>query len=123
MTPSPNTRCRVGGITTTSKSALAQHRAVAGGGVTSTNSIGSHTCRTVRRNYTPKHRMRPRSLLEKEVVELRQKLAKVTRACDVLGHQIKKVSQLEAKVANLKHVNNVQLSIHQAEMESHRVEI
>ena len=77
--------------------------------------------------------------LEREVAELRQKLAEVTRAHDVLGHQIKKVSQLEAEVANLKHANkvphleeevanlkyanSVQLSIHQLDMESHRAEI
>ena len=56
---------------------------------------------------------------ERVVVELCQKLVEVTRARDVLGHQIKKVPQLEAEVANLKHANNVQLSIHQADMESH----
>ena len=39
--------------------------------------------------------------LEREVDELLQKLSEVTRARDVLGHQIKKVPQLEAEVANL----------------------
>ena len=61
--------------------------------------------------------------LEREVDELRQKLAEVTRARDVLGHQIKKVSRLEAEVANLKHANIVRLSIHQADVESQRAEI
>ena len=61
--------------------------------------------------------------LERKVAELRQKLAKVTRAHDVLGHQIKKVLRLEAEVANLKHANIVRLSIHQADVESQRVEI
>ena len=58
--------------------------------------------------------------LEREVAELRQKLDEVTRARDVLRHQIKKVPQMEAEVANLKHANSVQLSIHQADMESHQ---
>ena len=61
--------------------------------------------------------------LEREVAELRQKLAEVTRACDVLGHQIKKVSQLEVEVANLKHAGSVQLSVHQVALESHWAEI
>ena len=51
------------------------------------------------------------------MAELRQKLAEVIRAHDVLEHQIKKVSQLEAEVANLKDANRVQLSIHQAEIQ------
>ena len=42
---------------------------------------------------------------------------------NVLGHQIKKVLQLEAEVTNLKHANKVQLKIHQVDVESHRVEI
>ena len=39
-----------------------------------------------------------------------------------IGHQIKKVLQLEAEVANLKHVNSMQVSIHQEDMESHQAE-
>ena len=61
--------------------------------------------------------------LERKVAELHQKLVKVTRARDVLGYQIKKVLQLEAKVANSKHANSVQLSIHHANAESYRAEI
>ena len=57
------------------------------------------------------------------MAELCQKLVEVTSACNVLGYQIKKVPQLEAKVANLKHANSVQLKIHQANVESHQVEI
>ena len=57
--------------------------------------------------------------LEKEVAELGQKLAEVTKARNMLGHQNKKVSQLKAEVADLKHANNVQLRIHQAYVESH----
>ena len=45
--------------------------------------------------------------LEKEVVELRQKLAEVTKARNVLGHQITKVPQMEVEVANLKHANSI----------------
>ena len=61
--------------------------------------------------------------LEREVDELRQKLAEVTRVCDVLGHQLKKVPRLEAEVADLKHANNVQLRIHQADVESNCAEV
>ena len=57
------------------------------------------------------------------MVELCQKLIEVTIACDVLGHQIKEVPQLEEEEASLKHANNIQLSIHQANMESHWAEI
>ena len=37
----------------------------------------------------------------------------------MLSNQIKKMSQLEAKVADLKHANSVKLKIHQADVESH----
>ena len=60
--------------------------------------------------------------LEKEVAELHHKLVEVTKARNVLGHQIKKVPQLEAKVASLKHANNVQLSIHQTKIQRLRQE-
>ena len=42
---------------------------------------------------------------------------------DVLRHQIKKVSQLEAEVVDLKHTNNMQLKIHQVDVESYRAEV
>ena len=58
--------------------------------------------------------------LEKDVTELRQKLSKTSKAREVLGNQIKKIPQLEAEVANLKHANDVQNSIHQAEVEAHK---
>ena len=63
------------------------------------------------------------SVLEKEVTELRHKLSKASKAHEVLGNQIKKIPQLETKVANLKHANAVQRSVHQAEVESHRAEV
>ena len=63
------------------------------------------------------------SVLEKEVTKLRHKLSKASKAHEVLGNQIKKIPQLETKVANLKHANAVQRSVHQAEVESYRAEV
>ena len=61
--------------------------------------------------------------LEKEVTGLCQKLSEASKAHEVLGNQIKKIPQLEAKVANLKHANAVQHSVHKAEVEAHWAEI
>ena len=65
--------------------------------------------------------------LEEGVSELCWKLFEVTKARDALGNQVKKIPQLEAEVANLKHSNAVQRSVHQSETErlheAHRLEI
>ena len=61
--------------------------------------------------------------LEKEVFELLQKLFEASKAREVLGNQIKKILQLEAEVANLKHTNIVQRSVHQEEVEALKAEI
>ena len=61
--------------------------------------------------------------LENEVTKLRQKLSEASKVHEVRGNQINNIPQLEAKVANLKHANVVQCSVHQAEVEAHRVEI
>ena len=50
--------------------------------------------------------------LENEVFELLQKLFEASKAREVLRNQIKKILQLEAEVANLKHTNIVQHSVH-----------
>ena len=46
---------------------------------------------------------------------------------DVLGNQVKKIPQLEAKVVDLKHSNAVQRNVHQSKIkglrEAHRLEI
>ena len=72
----------------------------------------SHLWDGVRELYSKAQDEAKTPALEREVAKLFQKLAEVTRVCDVLGHQLKKVPQLEAEVAYLKHANNVQLRIH-----------
>ena len=83
----------------------------------------SHLWDDVRELYSKEQDEAKALALEREVVELRQKLVEVTRARDVLGHQIKKAPRLEAEVANLKHSNIVWLSLHQTDVESQRAEI
>ena len=65
--------------------------------------------------------------LEKELKEVRLKLAEVAKERHVLVAQTKKVPQLEVEVEDLKHSVALQCSVHKAEVEglhyAHKLEV
>ena len=58
--------------------------------------------------------------LEAIVSDLRTKLSEVTRTCDALGNQAKKVPQLEAENMKHKRTNSLLCNLYQSKVEGHR---